>query len=99
MSALHLPIEMAEREAEWSFVLQHLDGFKFWSGQLDWNENGVPGRLVPLFAARKIAVVSERMYWPPVKAEGASDTSHNLLKQAQQENLKTRYKPGKQHQN
>ena len=35
MSALHLPIEMAEREAEWSFVLQHLDGFKFWSGPLD----------------------------------------------------------------
>ena len=78
MSALHLPNDMAERAAEWSFVLQHLDGFKFWSGQLDWNENGVPGRLVPLFAARKIAVVSERMYWPPVKAEGASDTSHGL---------------------
>ena len=48
MSALHLPGDMAERTAEWSFVLQHLDGFKFWSGQLDWNENGVPGRLVPL---------------------------------------------------
>jgi len=78
MSALHLPIEMAEREAEWSFVLEHLDGFKFWSGQLDWNENGVPGRLVQLFAARKIAVASERMYWPPEKVEGASDTSHGL---------------------
>ena len=48
MSALHLPSEMAERAAEWSFVLQQLDGFKFWSVQLDWNENGVSGQLVPL---------------------------------------------------
>ena len=52
MSALHLPIEMAEREAEWSFVLEHLDSFKFRSGQLDWEENGVPGRLVPHLASR-----------------------------------------------
>jgi len=52
MSALHLPIEMAEREAEWSFVLEHLDSFKSRSGQLDWKENGVPGRLVPHLASR-----------------------------------------------
>ena len=78
MSALHLPGDMAERTAEWSFVLQRLDGFKFWSGQLDWNENGVPVRLVPLYAARKIAVASERMYWPPTQAVGASDTSHGV---------------------
>ena len=76
MAALHLPRDMAEREAEWAEVLRGVDGFKFWSGQLDWDENGTPGRLVRLLSAKKITIASERMYWPPLKAEGGSETTH-----------------------
>ena len=60
MAALHPPRDMAEREAEWAGVLRDVDGFKFWSGQLDWDENGTPGRLVRLFSAKKIKIASER---------------------------------------
>ena len=76
MAALHPPRDMAEREAEWAEVLRDVDGFKFWSGQLDWDENGTPRRLVRLFSAKKIKIASERMYWPPFKAEGGSETTH-----------------------
>lgn len=76
MAALHLPRDLAERENEWCDVLRGVDGFKFWSGQLDWNENGTPGNLVRLLHAKHVDIVSERMYWPPLKAEGQSDISH-----------------------
>ena len=64
------------RAAEWEYVLSRLDGFKFWSGQLDWNAHDVPRALVRLFAQRQVAIISERMYWPPLKPEGQSDVSH-----------------------
>ena len=76
MAATYLPRNLAERENEWRDVLRGVDGFKFWSGQLDWNENGTPGNLVRLLHAQHVDIVSERMYWPPLKAEGQSDISH-----------------------
>jgi hypothetical protein len=78
MAALHLPHDFAVRASEWENVLSLLDGFKFWSAQLDWNAHDVPGKLVRLFAERHIALISERMYWPPLKAEGQSDISHGM---------------------
>jgi hypothetical protein len=76
MAALNLPPDLALRTAEWSFVLKHLDGFKFWSAQIDWNAHDAVGKLARVLAEHRIAAASERMYWPPLKKEGQSDISH-----------------------
>lgn len=60
MAVLHLPRDLAERESEWRDVLRNVDGFKFWSAQLDWNANGTPGNLVRLLHAKHIDIVYQQ---------------------------------------
>ncbi len=64
MSVLH-ERPLSDKPEEWKQLRSQIDGFKFWSGQIDTRTDEALQPFVPLFAKHKIQVALERMYWPP----------------------------------